>query len=113
MRAGLLRSRVTLQQKSTTPDAYGQPAETWSTVATVWAYIEPLTGREPFLAKAPHTEISHQIVTRYQSLFADPLAVAALRAVYNGRNFNILACLNTDERNSEIRLLCSEGLNTG
>jgi len=113
MRAGDLRRRVTLQSRSTTQDAYGGQVNTWSDLVVMWADIAALTGRELEAAKAVQTEVTHHVTVRYQSIFADPKAVAAMRIVYNNRYFNIHACLNVDERNREINLLCSEGMNEG
>ena len=48
MRAGELRERITIQQK-TTPvarDGFGGETITWATLATVWAKVEALSGRE-------------------------------------------------------------------
>ncbi|MCP5231082.1 MAG: head-tail adaptor protein, partial [Zoogloeaceae bacterium] len=49
----------------------------------------------------------------WQPAFAQPRAVAAMRAVYNGRVFNIHSVGNEDERNVLLTLLASEGLNDG
>lgn len=46
MRAGILDRRVVLQRKAQSLSSSGTPTETWSTVATRWAGIRPLTGDE-------------------------------------------------------------------
>lgn len=48
MRIGDLDRRIVVQQASTTQDSYGQPIETWTAVATVWAQVTPMRGRETF-----------------------------------------------------------------
>jgi SPP1 family predicted phage head-tail adaptor len=113
MRSGELNNRVILQQRATTQDSFGAQINTWSDVTTLWVSIEPLTGRELFAAQAVNTEITHVVKTRYQALFADPKAVAAMRLNYGGRLFNIHAPMNIGEGNREVQLLCSEGLNPG
>lgn len=114
MRAGQLRRQITIESRATSVDAdYGGQSTTWSTTATVWADIQPLSGRELFAAQQFGSEVSHVITVRYQSMFDDPKAVAAMRVNYNGRYFNIHACINTDERNREVQLMASEGLNDG
>lgn len=45
-----LSERVTLQQKSVTKNGIGEEIVTWSDVATVWAEVIPLRGREFFAA---------------------------------------------------------------
>jgi head-tail adaptor len=57
MRAGQLRHLVTLQSRSTTPDTYGEPAQTWSNLhADQPASIEPLSGRELINAQAVQSD---------------------------------------------------------
>jgi SPP1 family predicted phage head-tail adaptor len=113
MRSGDLRKRVTLQRRDTTKDSYGQQVNTWADVATVWASIEGLSARELLAAQSVQSEVSHRITVRYRSELSDPKAVAAMRAVYNGRLFDISGAMNLDERNRTVELLCAEGLNNG
>lgn len=110
---GGLRKRLVLQSRATAQDNTGQESTTWSDVATVWAQIEALSGREVMAAQAIQSQVSHRITVRYRSEFANPVAVARMRAVYNGRIFNISSCTNTDERNRTIELMAAEGLNNG
>ena len=113
MRSGALSQRITLQQRAVAQDATGGQLATWSDVATVWAEVTPLSGRELIGAQAVASETSHQITMRWQPAFADPQTVAALRVVMNGRCFNINASINEDERNRALVLLVSEGVNDG
>jgi len=44
---GKLDRRITLQQRTFAGNAYSEPIETWTTLATVWAAIEyPITGSD-------------------------------------------------------------------
>ena len=86
--AGMLRKRITLQQQSASVDSYGQQVSTWTDVATVWASVEPSVGRELMAAQAVSLDQPTTITIRWQPIFASPKAVAAMRAVYNGRIFN-------------------------
>lgn len=113
IRAGELRRRVTFQTRSTAQDSVGGQLTTWTDVATVWAGIEPLGVGERLAAAAEHVDASHTITVRYQALFADPRAVAAMRAVYKGRIFNIVGSMNEEERNRNVVLQVREGLNEG
>ena len=113
MRIGALGQRITLQQRTVAQDATGGQLATWTDVATVWAEVMPLTGRELIAAQAVASETSHQITMRWQPAFADPKTVAAMRVVFNGRHFNINAAINEDERNRTLTLLVSEGMNEG
>lgn len=113
MRAGDLRRRVTLQSRSTIKDSFGAQSTAWSDVATVWAEVSPLSGRELMAAQSINVEISHLVTIRFQQQFAGPKAVAAMRILYGDRIFNIHASLDTDERHRSIQLTCSEGLSDG
>jgi SPP1 family predicted phage head-tail adaptor len=111
--AGTLRKRITLQQQSSSVDTYGQQISTWTDVATVWASIEPSVGRELMAAQAVNLAQPTTITIRWQTLFANPRAVAAMRAVYNGRIFAIHSVENESEQNTVLTLIASEGLNDG
>jgi SPP1 family predicted phage head-tail adaptor len=117
IRSGQLTRRIRIQRRSTVQDSFGGPALTWIDVASVWAGIEPLTGRELESAQRMASEVSHQITVRYQALFADPREVAGYRILfpsqYRARIFNIHAAINEEERNAVITLLASEGLDDG
>lgn len=118
MLAGTLRKRVTLQTRSTVTDAYGGQTTAWTNYLTgIPADIQSLSGRELLAAQAVQSETSHMIVMRYSPMLADSMKVAAMRVVYVNagvtRYFNISSCLNEDERNRQITLMASEGLNVG
>lgn len=114
MRAGQLRRRVVLQQRSPAQDAtFGQQSLTWVTLATIYASIEPMAGAQLERARSIYNETSHEVTVRWQALFEDIRQVGTYRLVYAGRYFDVGASLNRDERNREVTLLCREGLNEG
>ncbi len=114
MRAGDLTKRVSLQRKSSCDGSAGQPIGiTWPELARIWAGIEPLTAQQRVVAQAIHPDVSHRITVRYRPDFANPLLVTALRIVYKDRVFSILGALNVSERNIQIDLVASEGMNDG
>ncbi|MGV1045362.1 phage head closure protein [Limnohabitans sp.] len=113
IRAGQLTRRIRIQQRSVVQDSFGEALAQWADLITVWAEIQPLSGRELEVAQRISSEVTHEIVVRFQPMFADTRAVAAYRAVYKGRIFDLHASLNEDERNIRITLLASEGLNEG
>ena len=111
--AGMLTRRIKVQRPSTMKDGLGAPCRTWIDVATVWADIQPLSGKEAVIANRISAEISHQIIVRYQSVFDNPQQVAQMRILYKSRIFNIHSSLNEDEKRAQIILLVSEGLDDG
>ena len=113
MRAGQLNRLVAVQQRSTARDSFGQQVEAWTTIKSVYAYIEALSGNERAAAQSISTDVSHRFTVRYDAIFADPRVVATYRIVYAGRIFDIAAALNVDESNRTVELLANEGLTNG
>lgn len=111
--AGLRNRRLAIQSLSASQGNYGEPTGTWSTLVTVWAHIKPLQGRELQAAQQMAPEVTHRIAVAYSAALADPVAMAKCRATYGARIFNIHAVMNPDERNRELIILASEGLNPG
>jgi len=103
MRAGDLRHRVTIQQKTVTQDTYGATVETWAALATVWANIEALSGREFFDSQQTVAQADHRITIRYR---AD--VKPTMRAVEGSRTFDIQAVLDREGRRRTLELLCRE-----
>ena len=109
----LLNRRVTLQSPTIARDAAGGEVVTWADVATVWAYINPLSGHELVNAQSAFAEVTHLIIIRWQSAFSDPQAVAKMRAVYAGRYFAIGAATDIDTAHQFIAMSAQEGLVNG
>lgn len=112
VRAGALNRRVTVQQRATGHDAYGQESETWNTLFTTWASIETLDGRELLAAQAIATESTHRLTFRYRATLA-VIDGTKCRVMYQGRIFNIKSLDDVDTRHEYFEALCTEGLNAG
>jgi len=100
---GKLRHRVTIQNKVTLPDGYGGVTSTWQDVATVWASVEPLNGRELYAAQQVKAELTHRIRIRYMSGIKPEMRIA-----FDNRTFEIEAIIDPEERHESLELLCSE-----
>lgn len=105
MRAGRLRHRVAIQQKSVTRDSYGGETITWPGVITVWASVEPLRGDEFIEAQRAGARVDTRIVMRYQSGI-----VPEMRATEGSHTWDILSVINVEERDRELQLMCREVL---
>ena len=103
MKIGSLRHRVVLQQKVVTEDALKQQSETWMNIATVWAVIEPLSGKEYFAAKQVNAEISVKLTLRYRKD-----VVLDMRVAFGNRVFEVLSVINPKERCESLILMCKE-----
>ena len=64
MRAGKLRHRVAIQEPVENKDVHGGITRTWRTVDTVWASVEPLSGRELFEAQQINKRVTVRVGMR-------------------------------------------------
>lgn len=103
MRAGRLRHRITIQQKSVSQDAYGEEDATWSTYLQTWASVEPLEGREYMEGRAQAQAVSHRVLMRHRDG-----VTAEMRVLHGSRVLQIESVLNTRERDEELELMCRE-----
>lgn len=107
--AGDLTRRITIQQRQTGQDTFGQQLAGWVDLLTCWAEITPLSGRELMAAQAMQAETTHEIVIRYR-----PGITAAMRVLYQGRIFEIKAPpIDESTLHRRLTLLCAEGLTQG
>lgn len=85
MQAGTLRHRVTLQSLVPMQDPVtGVVTHTWSTLATVWASVQPLSAREFLQASA----VSSQVVARVRIRYF-PGVMPSMRILHGERTYNI------------------------
>ena len=105
MKAGALRERITIEDKTVTQDGYGAEVITWSSVGTFWGAVEPLAGREFLEGRQLIAEVTTRIRLRYQP---DVDIRPEMRAEYRGRYFEVVAVLHIKERKREIHLMCTE-----
>lgn len=88
LKAGSLNKLVTIQAKTDTVDAIGQPVNTWVDVATVWADIRYLSGLESIKSDADVSIAKVSVRVRY---IAD--IKPSMRVVYEGVIYQIKAVL--------------------
>ncbi len=105
MKIGHLRHRVTIQKKHITTDVLKQQKETWADIATVWASVEPLSGREYFAARQTNTDVTVKVIMRYR-----PGVSTDMRIIFNDRVFEIISVINHHERCRILVLMCREVL---
>lgn len=106
--AGQLDRRVELQGRITARGADGSVTETYATLATVWAKIRPIRGREYWAAQQVNAEITHEVVIRYQARFRP-----TSRIKYHNRHFNVLSAISPDEGHDALVLMCKEVVDVG
>lgn len=110
MRAGDLRHRVTFQSRVTTRGPDGEPLVSWADFRTVWAAIEPVSGKEYVAAQEQQSPTDTRITVRIQSGLT-----STMRAIHvaTGDIYNIQAILPDETLRKYITLLAQKGLNDG
>lgn len=103
---GELRHRVTIERKTrgASDVAGGYMSETWSTLCTVWAKIEPKAGRETIGADQIVHRVSHVVTIRARSGITP-----AMRIGYDSRTMAILEMREFLENGRWLELICEEG----
>ena len=100
MQAGRLNKRITIQSPATGQDATGEPTTGWTDVATVWASIVDVSGREYVAAGGLQNSAQTKITIRYRSGI-----VPSMRVVHGSDAYNVEAILGQDGRS--LLLMCS------
>jgi len=101
--AGSLRHRITIQQLTTSQDAYGGIIETWTDLKTVWADVSPLSGREFWEAQQINSQIEGKIVIRYMTGVKPDM-----RVKFGSRYLYIEAVINPKEKRELLHLYYRE-----
>lgn len=104
MRSGALRHRLTIQQVTETRDSLGGVMESWAQFAVVYGTIEPLSGRERFLAAQTQAEATYRSRIRWISGLT-----AKMRISFNEKIYHI-TYIADDGRRRELVLDLVEGL---
>ena len=105
MRPGKLSHRVVLEEPARVSDGGGGASITWSPVASLWAAIEPLGGREQARHESLEARLSHRITLRYRAGIRPDM-----RLRLDARIFTIQAVMNEQEKNRWLVCLCEEVL---
>jgi SPP1 family predicted phage head-tail adaptor len=101
MNPGALRSRIIIQDANYVDNGFGGKITTWSTLATVWAKVDHLSGRELLIAQQISPVITYEIMIRYRSDMS-----TKYRIYYNGMYFNIIDIKDLDNRHEWLFLKC-------
>ena len=106
--AGELNRRIRIEKPESVIDDVGQSQRSWRLFASVWADIQPLSGREFEVAQSIAAGVNHLVTIRYL-----PGVTAAMRINYQGRFLNIESVMDVDTGHHTMQLACTEGLNDG
>lgn len=104
---GKLTQRVAIQEFADVDDGYGGKTRSWSTVATVWARVQPLVGNERVYGMQLQDEATHKITMRYRTINAKN------RILHKGTYYNIVGVpLDEESRERRITIMVKQGVAT-
>lgn len=98
MDPGKLNKRITFQLQDLDSED-----EEWEDIATTWASINPISGKEYYSAETINSDLTHKIRLRYRRGITPDM-----RILYNGRIFYIVSVINEYEKNTMLQLMCRE-----
>ena len=101
--AGDLRERVALKSVSTQRDEVGGLVETWATVATVSAKIEPMSARESWYRQQMNAAASWKVSIRWRAGMT-----TKQRITWGSRTFEVRGVTDPDNRRRFLELACDE-----
>ena len=108
MQAGKLNKRVTIQSAVEAIDDYGEAKKVWSDVATVWAHVKNVNGREFIKSNVALSEVSTSIRIRKRKGLD-----SSMRVIFNDEKYQIVAVLPDEETNDYLDLACKRWVEHG
>ena len=103
-----MRCPVSFEGRGSAQDSVGQQSTTWTTLGTAMAAIEPIRGREYYIASGDKADVTHEVRLRALPMFLKPRD----RMKYGTRIFDIKSVIDVSERDREWLLMCVEALHT-
>jgi head-tail adaptor len=103
IRAGELRHRIRIEQRSPVQDAAGEPELAWTLVAERWASLERTPGSEVWASAQRNGRVP--VVFRLRHLAG---VVPAMRVVHDGRVFDIKSVVSPRGVADELLLVTDE-----
>ena len=104
---GKMRPRITFQAFTGEQDSFGDPLQAdddnWKPVATLWAAIDPISGKEFYAAEQSQSEVTHKVRCRYRAGLT-----TAMRIKYGKRTFQIVSIIDWEERHESLLIMCKE-----
>lgn len=101
MRAGPLRRRITIQNK-TVVNTDGSPVPAWVDEDTVWGRVRYLSGDEVYRADEIQSEAKVEIKIRYRKGMSEKKRLISGRHIYNIKN------VKPSDKRTQLIMLCGE-----
>ena len=108
MTAGSLNRRVTIQKRGEERGAFGQDSGDWVDIATVWADVRPIGGREKLRAMAYESTLTHTVMVRFRTDLLPAIEADGWRICYGQRVLDITAAIDLNDARELIVFDCIE-----
>ncbi|MEW9806809.1 phage head closure protein [Mesorhizobium marinum] len=89
---GSLRTELSLQASTVSPDGLGGHSQSWIEVATLFARIEPVAASSVFGADQSMETVTHRVTIRWR-----PGVASGMRFVKQSRIFDIVTAHDPDD----------------
>lgn len=108
--AGKIRHWIEIQRMGSIVDTQGEViGEGWTTVASVWAKVEPLSARELLESQAIQSQVTARVTMRYRTDIDH-----SCRLLHRGQVYNIAGIVPDNSSGLEwLTIPVSAGLNQG
>ena len=103
MDIGRTNKRVSFCKFAEEKNEMNQTTQALKKIRTVWASVEPRSGREYIEAEKEHPELTYIITTRYMEDVTPDMFIQ-----YRDRLFNIRSIRNIRENNEMLEMSCTE-----
>ena len=109
MISGRLRRSVTIRRKGTTKNSVGEFTESYTTVATRTASVEPINGREYWAVSGEHSDVTTRIRIRWDSTLNGVKAKdEVVDAGYSPQVvYDVQSVIRPRETSRELILMCT------
>ncbi|MED4787492.1 phage head closure protein [Bacillus atrophaeus] len=104
---GSLNKRISFLDYTETTNDEGFEINGWTKVATVWAAVKTLQGREYIAAATIQAERTTRFIIRYSKRMESVLN-NKMRVKYHGREFEIKSIINDNEANVTFTIIGEE-----
>ena len=105
--SGDMNQRVKLQSKSVSRGSNGEEVVTWVDVATLWAQVQQLRGKEFFAGAQMQDEVDVRVRLRYRTA-----VTRDQRLLWNGAPLDIVSIIVIGYKEA-LELLCLSGVRNG
>jgi SPP1 family predicted phage head-tail adaptor len=113
VKAGELNRQIVIQSRDAGEDAAGQPVDTWTTLATVWANVRGATGMGSIRQSANQDGVAVELNSYSFRIRYRTDVDAAKRVVFGGQNFDVKQVRHDHAGKEWTDLVCEVGGNDG